>query len=244
MLYEQRLGLLAWSVGTAMTAAFMAGLAPQMAPLIRGPGAFRAYLTVIGHGDPAVALAGYFWFAFFELLLAVFAITQVARWSADDREGRLEMVLTAPVSRARVVLERALALAGAAGIVIAISSLAFYASARASSIDVRVGDVVVAGLVMAPFALTFGAVGAVLASRVPRAAVAVLATLAFASYIVDQVGPLLKLPDLVRKLAVFSLVGTPLTNGVYWTGLWIMLAVVVAGFGGATLLMQRREVGR
>jgi hypothetical protein len=30
---------------------------------------------------------------------------------------------------------------------------------------------------------------------------------------------------------------------VFWNGLWAMVAIVVAGFGLATILMQRREVG-
>ena len=71
-----------------------------------------------------------------------------------------------------------------------------------------------------------------------------LATLAFLSYLVTELGPLMKWPDWVLKLSVFSLYGTPLTSGVYWTGMWILLAVVILGFGVAAVLMQRREVGR
>jgi ABC-2 type transport system permease protein len=221
----------------------MASIAPQMNQLVNGPGAFRAYLTVVGHGDPLVAITGYFWFGIFEALLSVFAITQVARWSADDNEGRLEMELTAPVSRWRVVLERCLGLLVAVSVVVAISSVAFYLSARASNIDLTAGDLTVASLVTVPFGLSFGAVGAVLASRVPRATIAILATLAFGSYLINEAGPLLQWPDWVQKLSIFSLIGNPLTDGVYWTGLWGLLAITVVGFGLAALVMQRREVG-
>jgi ABC-2 type transport system permease protein len=241
--YQQRATLAAWSVGTAVLAVFMASIAPQMNQLVNGPGAFRAYLTVVGHGDPLVAITGYFWFGIFEALLSVFAITQVARWSADDNEGRLEMELTAPVSRWRVVLERCLGLLVAVSVVVAISSVAFYLSARASNIHLSAGDLTVASLVTVPFGLSFGAVGAVLASRVPRATIAILATLAFGSYLINEAGPLLQWPDWVQKLSIFSLIGNPLTDGVYWTGLWGLLAITVVGFGLAALVMQRREVG-
>jgi len=50
-------------------------------------------------------------------------------------------------------------------------------------------------------------------------------------------------PGWVADLSVFQLYGTPLLTGVFWSGLWAMLAIVAAGFGAATLLMQRREVG-
>jgi hypothetical protein len=48
----------------------------------------------------------------------------------------------------------------------------------------------------------------------------------------------------VLDLSLFHLYGTPLTTGVYWTGLWVMVAIVVVGFGGAAAAMRVREVGR
>jgi energy-coupling factor transporter ATP-binding protein EcfA2 len=94
-----------------------------------------------------------------------------------------------------------------------------------------------------PFTLSFAAVGAVLASRVPRAAVAVLGTIAFVSYLITDAGPLLKLPAWMIKSSVFSPVGTPLTAGVSWAGLRVMVGVTVGGFTAASLLMRRQDVG-
>jgi len=53
---------------------------------------------------------------------------------------------------------------------------------------------------------------------------------------------LLRWPDWAVKLSVFNL-GAPLTNGVDWTGLWIMSAITIGGFAVGALLMQRRDVG-
>lgn len=244
LLYGQRLSLLAWTAGTAIGAAYIASVGRAMVDLVKGRGSFHAYLTLAGHGDPYVALTGYFWFGIFQLLLVAFALSYVARWSSDDNEGRLEMVLSAPISRRRVVGERALAFLAASVLVIAVSSVALYLSAIASGIHIPIGDLITASLALLPFVLSFAAVGAVLTSRVPRAAIAVLATFAFLSYLVTEGGPLLKWPDWVMKLSAFSLYGTPLTSGVYWTGMWILLAVTVSGFAAAAALMQRREVGR
>jgi hypothetical protein len=55
--------------------------------------------------------------------------------------------------------------------------------------------------------------------------------------------PLLKFPESVMKLSVFSLIGNPLTSGVYWTGVWGLLGITAVGFGLAAVVMQRREVG-
>jgi ABC-2 type transport system permease protein len=242
-LYEQRMGLLAWSAGASLIAVFMASIAHQMSQLVNGPGGFRAYLALLGHGDPYVAISGLFWFGIFEFVLALFATTQVARWTSDDKEGRLEMELTAPVSRWWVVAERCLGLLAGLAIVVSVSSLAFYVSGHASNINVPAGDLLVASLVMLPFGLTFGAVGALLVSRVPRATIPILAAVAFTSYLITDAGPLLKWPDSVMKLSVFSLIGAPLSSGVYWTGLWGLLGISIVGFGLAAVVMQRREIG-
>jgi ABC-2 type transport system permease protein len=244
VVYEQRWGILAWAAGSTLGAVYLVSITrPTVDDLIKGSGAFAAYLTVAGRGDPYTALAGYFWFGIFLSVLAIYAITQVARWSADDGEGRLEMVLSAPVSRTRVVIERAGALLVDTALIIVLSSSGFYVAARADNIPISVSDVVAASVPLIPFALSFAAVGALLASRIPRATVAVLTTLAFISYLITQVGPILKLPEWVMKLSVFSLYGTPITSGIDWTGFTIMVGVTLVGFAAGAALMQRREVG-
>jgi len=244
LVYEQRLGTVAWALGSAVFAAYLASAGRELVDLVQSSTGFRAYLTIVGHGNPYVALTGYFWFGIFQALLAVFAITQVARWSSDDNEGRLEMVLSAPVSRTRVVVERAMALLLRLGAVIAVSSAAFYLGAAAANIVVDPGHLTLASVLLIPFALSFAAIGAILAGRAPRAAVAVLTSLAFVSFLITQLGPLLRWPDWALKLSVFSLYGMPLMGGVDWTGLWIMSAITVGGFVVGVLLMQRRDVGR
>ena len=244
LVYQQRRGLFAWTLGALLFAAYLASIGKTMVDtLIRGSGAFGAYLKLAGHSDPYVTLTGYFWFGIFLALLSVFAIVQVSRWSADDGEGRLETVLSAPVSRTRVVLERAAALLLATVLIIAVGGIGFYASARAAGINIGVSDVVTASVPLVPFSLTFAAVGALIASRFPRITVSVLVVLTFLSYVLTEGGPLLKLPDWVLKLSVFYLYGAPLANGIYWTGFWALLAITVVGFGLAMLLMQRRDVG-
>lgn len=69
-----------------------------------------------------------------------------------------------------------------------------------------------------------------------------LGIVAFASFMAADLPSLTNWPGWVADLSVFQLYGTPLLTGVYWNGLWAMLAIAAAGFGGATVLMQRREV--
>ncbi|MDP9326383.1 MAG: ABC transporter permease subunit [Candidatus Dormibacteraeota bacterium] len=243
-LYEQRVGLAAWTLGAALGAAYFASLGHQIVDLLTSSsGGFRAYLALV-HGDPYVVLTGFFWFGFFQLMLAVYAITQVSRWAGEDNEGRLEMKLSAPVPRWRVVVERAVTLLASLTIMIGVSTVAFYLEGRAAGIYMPSGALFLASVILIPFATTFAAVGATLASRVPRATVAVLSAIAAISYLANDLGPLFHWPDWALKLSIFSLYGNPISGDVKWDGLWEMLAICVLGFGLAIILMQRREVGR
>jgi ABC-2 type transport system permease protein len=243
-LYEERRGLAAWTVGTTVLAAYFAVVTKSLIDLVKSPTGFRAYLSVVGHGKPYVAIAGFFWFGSFQLLLAVYAITQIARWSTEDGNGRLEAELSAPMARWRIVVERGAALLAATVLIVGFSAVGFYAGTILTGMRLDLGAVALASGALLPFVLSFGAAGAVLSSVVPRAAVTALAALAFSSYVLTDLGPLLKAPDWSLKLSVFSLYGRPLSDGVYWPGLWILLAVVAVGFGLSAVLMERRDVGR
>jgi len=76
-----------------------------------------------------------------------------------------------------------------------------------------------------------------------RDSVALIGGFAFASYLISEVGPLLKWPEGVQNLSAFKLFGTPLESGVDLAGLATMLAIILVGLGASVLLMQRRDIG-
>jgi len=178
------------------------------------------------------------------LLLAAYAITQVARWAAEDAEGRLEMTLSAPVPRWRVVVERAAALAAGSAVVIAAAGGATTITVSSQGIQLDGGRLVLAAILRLPFLMSFGGLGAAAASFRPRLAVAGLSTFAVLSYLLVGFGPLFKLPDEILNFSVFRLYGDPLAEGVYWRGLVVLLAVTLAGLAAALPAMNRREIGR
>src|SRR4029077_5098095 len=178
-----------------------------------------------------------------QLLLAGFAITQVARWSAEDSDGRLEMILSNPVSRTRVLLERAAVLGIGASVIAAASGLAVGVEAHSQAVYLDAQRLAEASALLVPFTLVFGAVGGLLAARIPRGTVGILGVYVFLSYLMLQFGPIFNFPGWVQNLSAFKLYGQPLTDGVDLTGLAIMLAIVVAGFGASAAAMRRRDVG-
>jgi len=241
-IYEQRIGLLAWIVSIALLAVFQTSLAKSLADIVNSIPAFRAYVS--GQGDLNRAVISVFWFGTVLLLLAIFAITQVSRWTSDDADGRLEMVLSEPVAHWRVALEREGALLIATALIATAGSLVTFWVADLEGIGLGVGPVLLATAMLLPFGLTFGSLGAALSGWIPRATVLVLSAYAVVAYFLTQLAPLFKWPAWAENLSVFHLYGTPLTTGVYWTGLWILLAVIGVALTIGLLSFQRRDLGR
>jgi len=241
-LFEQRWVFLSWAIGTMLLAAFILSLARSTADLMRSNETLRGYLQAGFGTDPNLVLLALFWFGFAAFILAAYAISQVARWAADDAEGRLEMTIAQPVSRARVVLERGFTLAAASSMIAGLGSVVVAAGAPAQDIHPETGRLLLATALLVPLALAFGGLGAAIIARWPRLAVPVLSLVAVAGYLIQQVGPLFRWPSWALDLSVFTLYGTPLTTGVFWTGFWALAAVIVVGFGIGLAAMHYRDV--
>jgi ABC-2 type transport system permease protein len=243
-LYERRLGLLAWSAGVAGLAVLFVSLTRTIVNVLLNIPALLPYLSIFVHQQLYPAVLGYTWLNVAQLLFAGLAITHVARWSAEDSDGRLEMALSAPYSRAAVVVERMAVLVAVALVVAAVSGLTLYYASHANGIDLNVPRLTAASLMLVPFALVFAGAGALLASWNPRATVGLLGAFAFASYLDTELGAVFKLPAWLQDLSAFKLFGTPLLTGVEWRSVTLMLLLAAAGVGSSILLMQRRDVGR
>jgi ABC-2 type transport system permease protein len=242
LLYRQRLILLGWGLIVAVMALFTVSIARGVVDSLGTLSSLSGFLTHGEGGDPYRAFIAAFWFGIAQLLLAGFAIHVVATWGADDTEGILAAELSQPRHRWAILVERAVSALVGIAVLVALGSLLTVLAAAASGTRLDAADVFQASWLLVPFALTFAAAGAVADARWPRAVVGVLGVLAFLSFLVFELAPFLDWPSWVSNLSVFQLYGTPLVTGVNWDGLWAMVAIVVAGFGLATLLMQRREV--
>jgi ABC-2 type transport system permease protein len=241
--YDRRFGLAAWSIGLALVAILFAALARSIVQVLLSLPTLLPYLSIFVHTQVYPAVLGYTWFGFAELLIAGFAIVQVARWAAEDTDGRLEMILSEPISRSAVVVERMAILATGALLIAAVSAGALFYASHANGIDLDGKRLIAASLMLVPFCLVFAAAGSLLTAWNPRAAVGLLGAFAFASYLDTELGPIFKLPQWLQDLSAFKLFGTPLLTGVDGRNLTLLLLLAAAGLGSSILLMQRRDVG-
>jgi ABC-2 type transport system permease protein len=110
-------------------------------------------------------------------------------------------------------------------------------------VSLDIVGVLLASTLLIPVGLVFAALGGVLTALLPRGTVPVLSGVAVASYLLFTLGPLFKLPGWALDLSVFQLYGTPLVEGIFVTGLLVLLTVAAVGVLASLVSLQHREVG-
>jgi ABC-2 type transport system permease protein len=241
---QQRVWILAWAVGLALLAAFLTSLTKTIVDAFGSSDVpvLRAYFERAGIAAYA-DFVGVIWFSTLLLLISLFVAAQVNGWAADDAEGRLETILSAPVPRARVVVERVAAVLLAAAVVVAVSSLAVYLTASSAGISLPRDRFVFASAAVLPVAYAFSGIGHALVGWRPRVAVFVLGAVAVIGYFTQQFAPLFQWPDWVNNLSLYALYGTPMSKD-DWSGMATLIAIGTVGTLVALVAMRRRDVGR
>jgi ABC-2 type transport system permease protein len=240
-LWTRRIGSVLWIAGVAAGAAAVVDIIDLTAEFFAKTPSLAPYLRDLP-GDVHTVLLALIWFSVAQGVLAILAITYASRWAADDSSGVLELQLAEPVPRWGVLVERAAELLLLVVVISFAATAVILALAPAQGLTVDVGRMLMATMLLVPFALTFAALGALLAGWRPRAAVVVLSTITAVSYLVFQLGPILRWPQWADNLSVFQLYGTPLITPVFAGGLLAMLGIVVVGFGAAGVTLARRDI--
>ena len=226
------LGIAGWAVWVVFVVQL---IEVRLTNLLSGSPAMVDLLKNLGGGDVNIN-AGFLsaMFIFLPLFLMAFAVTQVSSWSADEQDGRLELVLTSPQPRLQVVLGRFAALATATVVISLITLLASVVAAAAAGLKLDMGNLAAATLGMIPLGLLVAAIG-YLASGWLRSA----ADTGLLSFI----GPELKLPDATLRLSAFYYYGTPLLHGLQVTSVLGVIAVAAVALGLGALRFARKDIG-
>ena len=236
--------VLSWVVGFVLISVFLISVAKTIVDTLTSSASplLRAYFERAGL-SAYDAFVGVMWLSTATLLLSIYAITQVASWAADDAEGRLATILSAPVSRARVVLERLATLLVAVSLIAAASSLAVYLVAAGQGIELDRGRVALAGALLVTIPFAFGSIGQLIAASRPRIAVVALSVVAVFSYFVQQFAPLFNWPEWAANLSLYTLYGTPMSGEVNWAGVATLVGIGVVATVASMAALRRRDVG-
>ncbi len=253
--YSRSLGMIAvpafwWTLGIAGFAGWMVVVVKQieakMAPIFASSPILKDVITKVGGGDIVTnATILSFLFVFLPLLLMAFAATQANRWSADEEDGRLELVLSTPQPRLQVILGRFAALTTAT-VIIGVLTLATTAVASAATgVQLDGGNLVAATLSLIPMGLLVAAIGYLLSGWLRTALdTGLLSFLLVIWFFISFVGPELNWPDATLRLSAFYYYGTPLLHGLPLLDTLGVLAVAVAALALASVRFVRKDIGR
>lgn len=254
--YARSLGMIAmpalwWAIGFAAFAVWLIVAVQQLAgklqPIFQGSGSELAarILANIGGGSQT-ALNELLLGAMFEMLpilLMAFAVTQVNRWSADEDDGRLDLLLAAPQSRPGVMLGRFAALATATVLlgIVTLASAAIGAQVAGVSLDMT--HLAEATLGMIPLGLLIAAIGYLASGWLRTAADTGLLSFVLAAwFLISFVGPDLKWPDATLRLSALYYYGTPLLHGLNFGDVALLVVAGALALAAATYRFTRKDI--
>ena len=253
--YARSLGMIAmptfwWTLALAAFAAWMIVAVHQLADKLNAlfasaPSSLAVTIlqNIGGGGTQLNALLLGAMFELMPVLLMAFAVTQVNRWVADEDDGRLELLLSTPQSRAVVLLGRFAALATATVVVGVVTLATAAVSATIGGVGLDSTNLAEATLGMIPLGLLIAAVGYLASGWLRSAADTGLVSFLLAAwFFISFVGPDLKWPDATLRLSAFYYYGTPLLHGLQFGDLAIIVAVGGVALALAVYRFSRKDI--
>jgi ABC-2 type transport system permease protein len=181
-------------------------------------------------------------FAFGSFIISLAGATFVAGWASDEGQRRLDLILSAPLSRAAWAIRSGLgALAAIAVLAVSLAVIMVLAIvSQGGDVVAPVGGIAVLALASAAFASVGLAVGGLIR---PSLGAGVTAALAIATFLIDTLGVALKLPDPVLQLSIFKHLGQPMVGVFDPAGIVISLIMIVGGVTICAIGLTRRDIG-
>lgn len=181
-------------------------------------------------------------FITFGLILAGFAAaTLVGGWASEERDGRLEVLLSAPLSRVRWAIRGGLGLYAAIVVmtIMVMAGIGLGSSLTGGDVTTPVTGTLVLGL----YALALAGIGIAIGGLVSTGLAAeVVAVLVIVTFLIDIVVPAMRWPDWMHQLALTSHLGHPMVGLWDWPGMFACLALALGGLLLGAVGLARRDV--
>jgi putative exporter of polyketide antibiotics len=203
-------------------------------------------IKAIFPNEDILSTGGFLQLAFFSEAILVMTMAAggfVGGWASDEGERRLELVLGAPVSRVRWAWRSAAAVHVAIGVMTVVMALGVGAGA-ATQTGGFVGAVL--GLsVLGLYGMALAGIGLAVGGLIrPSLAAPVTIVVGIGFYLLDLIGSILKLPDVVLDLALNRHLGRPILGVYDGPGMVLLAGLAIGGVILCVIGMRRRDIGR
>jgi ABC-2 type transport system permease protein len=257
MLRDGRRSLAAWATAFAAMVALYAVIWPSIRGNTRWqelfntlPQTYRALFTAGGQLDLSTP-AGYLGIELMGFLgpalMAIYAISiGAAAIAGEEGRGGLEVTLSAPVARGRVLAERSAALLIDMTAVTAATGLAMWVFSLAFDMHLGVAAIASAAAALGIFGFFTGAVALAVGAATGSTALArgLAALVAVASYLINALAQVTSALKPARPLSPFYLLlgNEPLQHGLRAAGALSVLAAGLVLIAGSGILFARRDL--
>lgn len=236
---------LAWGIGFGLMGALLASLVGSFADQIgMDPILSKTFAQIFPGFDFATA-GGWLqlYVALFYIAAGFAGATFVAKWASDETDGRLEMVLTTPMARARWVI------AGGVGAILAIVAMTVLFAAGigigAAAGGVAAGQAMLGSAALGIYAAAIVGIGVAVGGLWRTSLAAEIAALVVvATYLIDLLAPALKLPDWFHQIALTAHLGQPMVGQWDVAGVAACVVIAVGGILLGAWGITRRDVAR
>ncbi len=250
-------GLVFWSLGLAGLVALTLSVYPSVrdnpsldALVESYPEALKSFAGFGGELDLTSA-AGYLGAELFSfmvpLLLLIAAIAAGSGALAGEEErGTLDLLLSAPISRSRLALEKLAAVVTELVVLGGVLLASLLVSARAVDMSIGAGKLAAGTASAVALALVFGSLALLAGAATGRRGltVGVVAAVAVAAYLVDSLAALVGWLGWLEPLSPFHYYasGNPLREGLAAGDLAVLLAIAAAAAALALVAFRRRDL--
>ena len=233
-----------WGIAIGLYVLLVASTASTLADMFHQVPALEQMLRFLYPDIDYTSVGGVLQLVFIQFGLIVFgftAATAVAGWASEESSGRLEVLLSAPMTRVSWFVRSGLGTFLAIGLSAAIVSLATAVGAASQGSDA--GQPARGAFVLALYGLAWAGVGLAVGGLVRSSLAApTVIVLTVGSFLIELFATALKLPDWVADLALAGHYGRPLVGD--WDLVGVIASLVLA-FGGLAVGawgMSRRDV--
>jgi ABC-2 type transport system permease protein len=235
---------LAWGLGIGLYVLVLTSAVPALQDVLSKAPQLEQMTRLLYPDVDLTSFAGVLQLVFVDfglIVMGIAAATIVAGWASDESSGRLEVLLSAPVSRAAWMLRSGL------GALLAIVLIAtFIASAAALGAASLGNDPLtpfIGSYVMALYGTALGGIGLAVGGLFrPGYAAAVVLAVTILSFLDVILATALKLPDWVADLALSAHYGKPIVGDWDVAGVVASVALALGGLAIGAWGLSRRDV--
>ena len=235
---------LAWGLGLGVYVFILTAAVPSMQELFHAVPSLSQLMARVYPGVDIASYAGVLQLTFVEfglIVIGIAAASLLAGWASDESSGRLETILSTPMTRAAWLLRSGLGVYGA--VVLIVTCIAAAAAVGASSLGDDPWRAFAGTYVLALYGLALTGVGIAAGGVVrPGVAAAVIVALTVLNFLDEILAVALDLPGWVADLALSTHYGKPFLGDWDPVGIVASLGLAIGGLLVGAWGLSRRDI--